>query len=167
MVNFKKRTQQGQRNQAMTPLHYVSKPIALFGDGGIEGHALIFLLKDEIFWNFLSKIKTCCWITIHRRMLYPTKKRYPMSKVKGEATARWEEGWKNQTPCPPEMLGGLKQNLACTRRPQRDCARPTLQCLSVSCRGKGWQRPATGAEALGAVDQVVALALLEEVAINF
>ena len=65
------------------------------------------------------------------------------------------------------MLGGLKQNLACTRRPNRDWARPTLQCLSVSCRGKGWQRPATGAEALGAVDQVVALALLEEVAINF
>ena len=64
------------------------------------------------------------------------------------------------------MLGGLKQNLLCTRRPHRDCARPTLECLCVSCRGKGWQWPAAGAWDLGAVDQVVALALLEEVAIN-
>ena len=39
-------------------------------------------------------------------------------------------------------------------------------CLSVSCRGTGQQWPAAGAGALGAVDQVVALALLEEVAIN-
>ena len=64
------------------------------------------------------------------------------------------------------MLGGLKQNLVRTRRPHRDCARPTLECLSVSCRGKDWQWPATGAGDLGEVDQVVALAPLEEVTIN-
>ena len=153
MVDFRKRTQQGQRNRAMVPLHYVSKPSAPFGDGGIEICALIFSWKN-------SKITTLCWITIQRRMLCPTKKRYPMSKDKGEVTARREEGWKNQTPRPSEMLGGLKQNLVCTRRPHRNCARPNLECLSVSCRGKGWQWPVPGAGDLGAVEQVVSLAPL-------
>ena len=148
MVDFRKRTQQGQRNQAMETLHYVSKPSATFGDGGIERCALIFSWKN-------SKITTLCWITIQRRMLCSTKKRYPMFKDKGEVTARWEEGWKNQTSCPPEML---KQNLVCTRRPHRDCARPNLECLSVSCRGKGWKWPVPGAGDLGAVEQVVSLA---------
>ena len=36
-----------------------------------------------------SKITTHCWTTINRRMLGPTKKRYPTSKGKGEAPARW------------------------------------------------------------------------------
>ena len=43
-----------------------------------------------------------------------------------------------------------------------------LRHLSLECHlwGTGWQWPATGAWDLGTVDQVVALALLEEVAIN-
>ena len=36
-----------------------------------------------------SKVTTRCWITINRRMLDPTRKRYPTSTGKGEAPARW------------------------------------------------------------------------------
>ena len=50
-------------------------------DGGVEGHALISFCER-------TKITTSCWTIINRRMLEPTKKRYPMSKDK-EATARW------------------------------------------------------------------------------
>ena len=35
-----------------------------------------------------TKIATSCGTTIDRRMVEPTKKRYPTSKDKGEATAR-------------------------------------------------------------------------------
>ena len=42
----------------------------------------------------------------------------------------------------------------------------TKLCLSVSCRGTGQQWTAAGAGALGAADLGMALALLEEVAIN-
>ena len=38
------------------------------------------------------KLKLDAEQTIDRRMLDPTKKRYPMSKGKGEAPARWYEG---------------------------------------------------------------------------
>ena len=64
------------------------------------------------------------------------------------------------------MLGGLKQNLVHNRRPHRDWARPSFECLSVSCGGTGQQWPATGAGALGAADLGVASALLEGVAIK-
>ncbi|KAI4548502.1 hypothetical protein MG293_000832 [Ovis ammon polii] len=47
-------------------------------DGGVEGQALIFSCE-----NF--KIAAHCQTTIKRRMLNPTKKRYPASKGKGEA----------------------------------------------------------------------------------
>ena len=39
-------------------------------------------------------------------------------------------------------------------------------CLSISCGGMLWQWPAAGSGALGAADLDMALALLEEVAIN-
>ena len=42
----------------------------------------------------------------------------------------------------------------------------TELCVSVSCGGAGQQWTAAGAEALGAVDLGMALALLEEIAIN-
>ena len=48
-------------------------------DGGVEGHL--------IYEN--SKTATNCRTTIDRRMLGPTKKRYPMFKGKGEAPTRW------------------------------------------------------------------------------
>ena len=50
--------------------------------GGVEGHVLIFSCEN-------SKITTHCWTTIDRRMLDPTKKRYPTSKGTGEAPTRW------------------------------------------------------------------------------
>ena len=51
----------------------------------------------------------------------------------------------SQTPYPPKMLGELKQNPVCTRKPHRDWARPAFECLSVSSRGTGQQWPAPGA----------------------
>ena len=54
-----------------------------------------------------SKIAIHCWATTNRRMVDPTKKRHPTSKVEGEAPARQQEGkdhiW-NETPCLPETL---------------------------------------------------------------
>ena len=58
-----------------------------------------------------SKIATNCWTTINRRMLDPTKRRYPMSKGKGESPKDGRRGdfipaipardaWRAQTkPC--------------------------------------------------------------------
>ena len=51
-------------------------------DGGVEGCVFIFSCEN-------SKITTHWWKTIDRRMLDPTKKRYPRSKGKGEAQERW------------------------------------------------------------------------------
>ena len=44
-----------------------------------------------------------------------TKKRYPMTKGKEEAAARWWEGGLKSNLIPPEMLGGHKQNHEHTR----------------------------------------------------
>ena len=52
----------------------------LVQDGGTEGCGLISCKS--------IKIAATCWTTIGRRMLEPTRKRYPMSKDKGEAAAR-------------------------------------------------------------------------------
>ena len=49
--------------------------------GRVKGHALISCKS--------TKIVTNCWITIDRRTLEPTKKRYPTPKDKEEATMRW------------------------------------------------------------------------------
>ena len=44
----------------------------IFQDGGVEGCVLTFSCKN-------SEITTHCWTTIDRRLLDPTKKRYPTS----------------------------------------------------------------------------------------
>ena len=44
----------------------------IFQDGGVEGRVLTFSCKN-------SKITTHCWTTIDRRLLDPTKERYPTS----------------------------------------------------------------------------------------
>ena len=44
-------------------------------DGGIEGHMLIFSCKN-------SKITTCCWTGINRKMLDPPKKDIPHPRAK-------------------------------------------------------------------------------------
>lgn len=49
-------------------------------DGGV-GHALLSSCKN-------TKIATD-WTTIDRRILEPTKKRFPVSKDKGKAATRW------------------------------------------------------------------------------
>ena len=72
-------------------------------------------------------------------MLDPTKKRYPTSKGKGEAPARWQQGQnriQNQTPYLPEMLRGLKQTL-CVPGPRDPTETEPELCLSVSCKGTG------------------------------
>ena len=51
-------------------------------DGGVDGRVLIFSCKS-------SKFTTCFWTTINRGLLDLTKRRYPTSKGKVEAPARW------------------------------------------------------------------------------
>ena len=87
-------------------------------------------------------------------MLDPREKRYVMSKGKGEALARWQEGRnliQNQTPYPPETLRGLKQTL-CAPGPTDLTETETELCLSVSCKGTGQQWPDTGVGALDAAE---------------
>ena len=115
-------------------------------DGGIEGHVLIFSCEN-------SKFTTHCWTTINKRMLDCTKKRYPTSKAK-EVLVRWLEGQnriENQTPYPPETIGGLKQNLVHIKRPHTNYTIPSFECLT-SYGGMGLQWPATGTGTLGAAD---------------
>ena len=73
-----------------------------------------------------------------------------MFKGKGEAPARWQEernSASNQTPCPPEILGGLKHTLFKPGPRDPIEAEPELCLLkhSVSCGGTGQQWPAAGA----------------------
>ena len=63
------------------------------------------------------------------------------------------------------MLRGLKQAL-CAPGPRNHTETEAELCLCVSCGGTDQQWTATGAGALGAADLGMALALLEEVAIN-
>ena len=100
-----------------------------------------------------------CWI--------PPKKIYPMSKDKGEATARLQEGQnciQNQTSYSQETLGGLKQTL-CTPGPRDHTETEPELCSSVSCGGTGQQWPVAGLRALSAA--VHAWDLLKELAIIF
>ena len=110
-------------------------------DGRVEGRAHIFSCEN-------SKISTRCWTTIHKRMLDPTKKRYPKSKGTEE---------------PNRMVGGAQSHLESNPIPTRDtrraqtkpCVRQDKEasqrlsqtCLgvfSVSCRGTGQEWPAVG-----------------------
>ena len=52
------------------------------GTLSIRSYVLIFSCEN-------AKIATCCWTTTNKRMLDPTKKRYPTSKGKGEAPVSW------------------------------------------------------------------------------
>ena len=62
-----------------------------FQDGGLEGCVFLLSCKNsKIILEYKNfKITTRCWTTIDRKMLDPTKKRYPTSKGKGEAQTRW------------------------------------------------------------------------------
>ena len=81
-------------------------------------------------------------------------RRYPTSKGKGEAPARWYEGGiciQNQTPFLPETLRGLTQTL-CAPGPRDPTETETELCLSISCGGKDQQWTAKGTGDLGAAD---------------
>ena len=74
--------------------------------GGVEGCVLFFSCKS-------SKITTCCWKTIDRRMLDPTKKRYPTSKGWGHWVQQCVHGtfWRRSplSSLPPPYFG-LRSN---------------------------------------------------------
>ena len=57
-------------------------------DESLKYHILTHILT-LIFFCKNYKIATKQWATIDREMLDPIKKRYPMSKGKGEAPTRW------------------------------------------------------------------------------
>ena len=91
-----------------------------------------------------------------------------MSKHKGEAPAKWQEGricFLIQIPFLPERLRGLKQTL-CTPGPRDLTETETELCFSISCGSRGQQWTVAGTGALGAADLGMAYALLEEVSIN-
>ena len=92
-------------------------------------------------------------------MPYIQGQRRSPSKMVGGAKSYLESN-----PIPPSVAQRAQTNLMHTRtqRPHRDLE----LCLSVSCGGTGQQWTAAGAGALDAVDLGMALALLEEVAIN-
>ena len=89
-----------------------------------------------------------------------TLRRYPTSKGKGKAPARWQEGQdqvQNQTL--PEMLRRLKQTF-CAPGPKHPTETETELCPNVSCgvrvssgllqgRGSGGSRPGYGISPLG------------------
>ena len=135
-------------SQAQLGVVFAWTPSLLDQGGGVEGCVLIFSCEN-------SQITTSCWTTIDKRMLDPTEKRPPMPKGKGESPTRWWEGWnhiQDQTPYPPGTLRGLKQYLACAKRPHSDLTRPDFECLSVSSGGLGQQWPVAEAGALGAAE---------------
>ena len=62
----------------------ICQEVIFFQNISLEEHALNFPFKN-------SKIATTCLTTIDRRMLDLTKKRFPVSRGKGEApTTEWE-----------------------------------------------------------------------------
>ena len=103
----------------------------------IEGRALIFCEN--------SKITTCCWTTVDRRMLDPTKKKIPHVQ--------------EQRRSPNKMVGGAKSCLESNPIPVRDAERAQTKscahqdpetpqrlsqtCIWVSCRGMSQQWPVT------------------------
>ena len=117
------------------------------GYGGVKGRALIFSCKNY-------RIKTCCWTTIDKRMLYPTKKRFLMSRGKGEPQKdgrrdkiafeikphthqRCSDG-SNKTLCAPQrlhqtcpwmfecLMRSYRSSVACHRGKGSTCSRPSM-----------------------------------------
>ena len=123
----------------------------------VEERALIFSCEN-------SKIKTRCWTTINRKMLDPTKKRYPTSKGKGNKhPSKMVGGVKlclESSPIPARDTQRAQTNFVRTRtqRPHRDWDRTVFEYLlwrfglSVACcRGSssGCSRPGCGISPLG------------------
>ena len=128
-------------------------------DGGIEGHMLIFSCKN-------SKITTCCWTTINRRMLDPIKKQktkpYPEGQSRSSSNTVGGSKWhlESNSILTRDTCRAQIKNLVHNGRPHRHWARPAFECIIVSCRGTGQQWLATGAGALDAAVFGVALSPL-------
>ena len=146
------------------PMHSLGKTLLAFAllHFVLQGQTCLLLqvsLAQDGRVKIFSKIATCCWTTINRRILDPTggKKRYLIFKAnempqqdsrKGNITfrikphthQRYLEG-SNKTLCAPGP-----------RDSNRDWARPAFEFLSVSCGGTDQQWPVAGTRALVAVD---------------
>ena len=114
---------------------------------------LIFSCKN-------SKITICCWTTIDRRMLDPTKK-IPHIQGQRRSPSKMVEGEKlhlESNPIPTRDTWRAKTNLVCTRtqKPHKDWARTVFECLQWMygspvdcCRSSGCSIPGYGISLLG------------------
>ena len=113
-----------------------------------------------------SKTKQRCWsgscaaLSDFEEIRHIQGWRRSPSKMVGEAESHLESN-----PIPTSNAQRAQKYL-CSLGPRDPPETETELCLGVSWGGTGQQWPATGAGALGAADLGVALALLEEVAIN-
>ena len=105
----------------------------IFQDGGVEGYVLIFSCKN-------SKIITHCWTTDSRRMMNPTKRRYPHPRAKEKPQQDGRRGkimFRIKPHIHQRRLEG--SNKPCAHQdPEIPETEPEL-CLSVYC-GSRWRR---------------------------
>ena len=81
--------------------------------------------QDGILFCKNSKITTCFWTTIDRRMLDPTKKRFPMSKEKPQQDVRRGEIVFRIKPHTCQRCSeGSNKNLVCTRTQEKGAVTP-------------------------------------------
>ena len=111
-------------------------------DGQLEGHAHIFSCEN-------SKIATCCWTSIDRRMLDPTKIDTPHSRAKEKPQ---QDGRRAKIAFRFKRL--ICQRHSCMHQNAETpyWPRPAFECSPVSCGGVSQQRSAAGTGALGAAD---------------
>ena len=116
----------------------------------LQYHKIVSLQLIKINGGKKKKIATNYWTTIDRRMLDSTKKDTPHKRQRKSPNKTIGGGKNhiyNQSPHPPETLGGLKQNFVHNRTQG-----PAFECLSVPCGGTGQQWPAAGTGTLDAKD---------------
>ena len=88
------------------------------------------------------------WVPPKKDTSHPrAKEKTRQGGRRGKITYRIKPIW-------PKVLGGLTQNLGCTRAqgPHKRLSQTCLECLNVSCRGAGQQWPAVGTGDLAAAD---------------
>ena len=103
--------------------------------------------------KWLSSSNSSSWTTTDRRMLDPTKKRYPHVQGQRKSPNKLGGGVKSHFELNPLPTRDASNHVRTrTQRSHRDWARPAFECLSVSCGGTSQQWPATGTGALAAAD---------------
>ena len=108
----------------------------------VEGLAFIFYCEN-------SYIASVCWTTIDSKMLDPTKKDTPLprAKEKPQQDGRWGKFMFGIKPHIHQRHSEGSNKTLCLpgpRDPTRDWARPTFECISVSCMGQQWPAVGTG-----------------------